>query len=296
MKHTYLSIRAALGALGAICCAVAIPSISHAVGSVKVNGVQQCVSSTNMSLDPSGDLVISCNAPGTGPPPPANSPPLCNVIVSANSINVGGTATISAQCSPAADSWSWSTTNGGPTISGSSGTVTFNSAGSFTYTVTGTSVATGNGPTSAGNTVTVTVPPVGSSACPSPKPVTGPFPGTIARSVAIDRGNSVTWSLPTNYAVGKILEMVSSQTTSTLQGLNAQYSVSTCPGDFTGMQAECIASGGVETSGLQLYAAVSNAVIAGTCTVVAGQQYYLNVRNTNCIAATCYMNVHLNNF
>ena len=28
MKHNYLSIRAALGALGAICCAVAIPSIS----------------------------------------------------------------------------------------------------------------------------------------------------------------------------------------------------------------------------------------------------------------------------
>ena len=295
MKHNYLSIRAALGALGAICCAVAIPSISHAVGSVKVNGVQQCVSSTNMSLDPSGDLVISCNAPGTGIPPPAGSPPFCNVIVSANSINVGGTATISAQCSPAADSWSWSATNGGPTFSGSSGTVTFNSAGSFTYTVTGTSITYGNGPTSTGNMVTVTTPPVGSSACPSPKPVTGPFTGSIIRSVAIDRGNSVTFSLPA-FAVPRTLEMVSSQTTSTQQGLNAQYSVSTCPGDFTGMQAECIASGGVETSGLQLYAAVSNAVITGTCTVVAGQQYYLNVRTTNCIAQTCYMNVHLNNF
>ena len=183
-------------------------------------------------------------------------------------------------------------------MSGASATLTFPTAGSFSYSLTGSNAA-GAGVASTPATLTVT--PVAATCVP--QPVAGLFPGSIARSVAIARGGSVTWSLPIYTVVGRTLEILSSQTTSTEQGLTSEFTVSTCPGDFTRMQAECDGWGGVETSGTQLIAATAASVLTGTCTVVVGQQYYLNVRNIAldrvtpaCAAQTCFMNVHLNTF
>src|SRR5258708_36370732 len=128
MKSNNLSIRAVLTAIGAMCCAITIPSISHAVGSVKVNGVQTCSAGTTLAMDPSGDLVINCTAPG-------NTSPVCSVSISATAIATGQSSTISAVCNPAATSYAWT---GFPSVSNAGATVAFATAGTFTYTLTGT--------------------------------------------------------------------------------------------------------------------------------------------------------------
>lgn len=278
-----------------------LPSISHAVGGVKVNGVATCVSSTNMSLDPAGDLVIACTAPGTGSGGGPTTAPSCTINVSASPINAGQSTTITAICNPAATSYAWTAT--GPAISSSGGTVIFPTAGSYNYTVTGTN-SIGSGAASSTATVvvnTASTPTPG--ACSNPKPVTGSFTANGIRNLSIDRGASVSYQVPAYTQVGRTLEILSIGSTSSQQDLTSEFSVSECPGDFDTMQPECKTWGTVNQSGTQLYATTNATVVNGTCTVILGKPFYINVRNTKydrvtpaCTPQTCYMILQLNSY
>ena len=300
MKRNYISIRAAVTAIGALCGAIMLPSISLAAGSVKVNGVQQCASSTNMSLDPSGDLVISCVAPGNGGG--TSGPPSCYVNMSTQAAVVGQPVTIAAVCNPAATSYTWAS-NGGPAISSQSATVSFPAVGTYSYTVAGTNSNGAGGVSPAVAVLVSATAPVAPGSCANAKPVTGTFTGNGIRNLSIDRGASVAYALPVYPAPGRTLEMLSIQSTSSQYDLTAEFSVSTCPGDFDTMQPECKTWGTVNQSGTELFGTTSGAVVPGTCTVVVGAQYYINVRNVKydrvtpaCGPQTCYMILQLNSY
>ncbi len=96
MKTNNLSMRAAIAAIGVLCGATMIPSVAYAVGAVSVNGTAVCTSGTNMNMNPSGDIVISCT--GVGPPPDPNptTAPVCSVNVSTTPITAGQTSAITA--------------------------------------------------------------------------------------------------------------------------------------------------------------------------------------------------------
>jgi len=121
--------------------------------------------------------------------------------------------------------------------------------------------------------------------------------------IAIDRGAKVSFAMPVYNSPGRTLEILSIQSTASQSDLTSEFSVSTCPGDFDNMQPECKTWGIVNQSGTQLYATTSGSQVNGTCTVVTGQQYYINVRNNKydritpaCTPQTCYMNVQLNSY
>ncbi|MEP7069456.1 MAG: hypothetical protein ABI789_09460 [Usitatibacter sp.] len=302
MKRNYISIRAAVAAIGALCGAIMLPSISHAAGSVKVNGVQQCSSSTTMSLDPSGDLVISCLAPGNGGGGGTSGPPSCYVNMSTLAAVVGQPVTIAAVCNPSATGYTWAS-NGGPAISGQSATVSFPAVGTYSYTVAGTNSSGAGGVSPAVAVLVSATAPVGTGSCANAKPVTGTFTGNGIRNLSIDRGSSVAYALPIYPAAGRTLEMLSVQSTSSQSDLTSEFSVSTCPGDFDTMQPECKTWGTVNQSGTALFGTTSGAVVPGTCTVVVGAQYYVNVRNVKydrttaaCTPQTCYMILQLNSY
>lgn len=65
-------------------------------------------------------------------------------------------------------------------------------------------------------------------------------------------------------------------------GLLAQFSLSTCPGDFSG-PAKCQVTGRPENGAISLTAHTATSD-KPYCTVVTGTQYYFNVRNLNCPA------------
>jgi hypothetical protein len=298
MKTNYLSIRAAVTAIGALCCAIVLPSISHAAGGLSVNGQNVCGSGTNMNLNPAGDIVVQCIPPNTGP---ATSPPSCTVTVSPASIGAGSSSSITAACTPAATSWLWSVTAGGPAMSGPSASLVFPTPGTYVYTVTPSNAA-GSGAPAAGSVIVTGGPPT-TGDC-TPISTSGAFAANGVKLISIDRGAKVSYALPVYGTPGKTLEILSIQSTASQSDLTSEFSVSTCPGDFDRVPAECKTWGTVNQSGTQLYASTNGFPLAGTCTVITGQQYYINVRNTQfdrvtpaCTQAnTCYMNLQLNSY
>src|SRR5258708_7659510 len=176
MKSNNLSIRAVLTAIGAMCCTITIPSISHAVGSVKVNGVQTCSAGTTLAMDPSGDLVINCTAPG-------NTSPVCSVSISATAIATAKSSRTSAVCNPAAPSYAWP---GFPSFSNAGAPVAFATAGTFPYTVTGTN-SVGTGPASAPASVVVT---------DTVAPTSTPFCNISVSNSALAAGGTSTLTAP----------------------------------------------------------------------------------------------------
>ncbi len=299
MKRNNISIRAAVAAMGALCGAMMLPALSQAAGVVTVNGGQVCVSSTSMSLNPAGDIVINCTAASNGDGAPTTAPS-CTVNVSPAAITTGQSSNISAVCNPAATSYAWTASASAPTVSGSGASVPFPTAGTYTYSVTGTNNI-GAGAASPGVSVVVSAAST-SGSCANPKPVNGSFTGNGIKNLAIDRGGSVSYQVPV-YTAARTLEILSVQSTSSQSDLTSEFSVSECPGDFDTVPAECKTWGTVNQSGTQLYAAVSSAPIAGACTAIIGKTYYINVRNTKfdrvtpaCTPQTCYMILQLNSF
>ncbi len=122
------------------------------------------------------------------------------------------------------------------------------------------------------------------------------------KNLTISRGGVVAYGLPT-YNAARTLELLSIQSTMSQQDLTAEFSISTCPGDFANGPAECKTWGTVNQSGTQLMAAVSATPVAGTCTLSSGTQYYISVRNVafdritpSCTPSVCYMLLQLNSF
>ena len=301
MKRKNLSIRVAVTAIGALCGAIMIPSIAYAVGAVQVNGSAVCASSTNMSMNPAGDIVINCTAPGVQPPPV--SVPVCAVSVNPINIGVGQSSNIFASCNPAATSYAWTTSAGAPAVVGAGGAPTFAAAGTYLYQVTGSNAA-GSGIISNSSQVvvaaTVTQPPPTGGACTTVS--TGLFSDNGVKLVSIDRAGYVSYALPIYTQSGRTLEILSIQSTASQSNLTGEFSISTCPGDYT-VPDTCKAWGSVNQSGMQLYATTNTGQVAGTCTLINGTQYYLNSRNVkfdrvtpSCTPQTCYMNIQLNSY
>ena len=300
MKRNSLSVRATATAIAMLCGALLIPSTSFAGGAVKVNGGQVCASGTTISLDPAGDLVISCNPPGNTGGGGPTSAPVCTINVSATPITLGQSTTLTAICSPAATGFTWSSATGPAIGNASFGTVS-PGIGTYAYTLTGSN-SVGSGPASPAVSVQVNAATIGGSGCVATA-VAGAYAGNSTKLIAIDRGATVAYSLPIYNSPGRTLEILSIQSTASQGDLTSEFSVSTCPGDFTTMQAECKTWGTVNQSGTQLYATTSGSQVAGTCTVALGTQYYINARNTKfdrvtpaCTPQTCYMNVQLNSY
>ena len=132
----------------------------------------------------------------------------------------------------------------------------------------------------------------------------GAFAGNATKLIAIDRGGKVAYALPVYTQEGRTLEILSIQSTASQSDLTSEFSVSDCAGDFDHVPAECKTWGTVNQSGTQLYATTNSFQQAGTCTVITGKQYFINVRNTQfdrvtpaCTQAnTCYMNLQLNSY
>lgn len=101
--------------------------------------------------------VVGQNAAGDSAPASAtvtvNQPPTCSLSALPTTINLGGSSTLTASCSPAATLYSW--TNSGFASTASSGSVSPTST--VTYSVVGTNAAGDS--TSASVTVTVNQPP-----------------------------------------------------------------------------------------------------------------------------------------
>jgi hypothetical protein len=103
--------------------------------------------------------------------------------------------------------------------------------------------------------------------------------------------------------VGRTLEILSIQSTSSQQDLTSEFSISECPGNFDTMPVDCKTWGTVNQSGTQLYATTRDTPVTGTCTLALNKQYYINVRNTRfdrvtpaCTPQTCYMILQLNSY
>lgn len=303
MKRNNLSIRVAFTAIGALCGAIMIPSISYAVGAVQVNGNAVCTSNTNMSMDPAGDIVISCTS---GPAVIPTSPPSCSVNVNPINIGVGQSSNISASCNPAATSYAWTMTGtaGGPTITGAGGAPTFAGAGTYLFQVTGTnSAGAGLISNSAQVVVTAVIPQPIVPGC-TVTATSGTYTGNSTKLISIDRNGYAAYALPTYTQSGRTLEILSIQSTASQGDLTAEFSVSLCPGDFSSTVPDnCKVWGSVNQSGMQLYAQTSGAPLNGTCTLINNVQYYLNARAVkydrlapSCTPQTCYMNMQLNSY
>ena len=282
-------------------CNPAATSFAWATNGPAISGQSQSV--TFPSAGTFTYSVTGTNANGTGATSTAATvvvtaasvAPTCSVSASPSTITAGGTSTLTAICSPTAASYAWS--GSGPAVSGSGGIVTFPTAGTFTYTVTGINNV-GPGQSSAATSVVVQA----AGSC-VPKAVTGAFTANGIRNLAIDRGASVSYQVPAYAFAGRTLEILSIGSTSSQQDLTSEFSVSECPGDFDNMQAECKTWGTVNQSGTQLYATTNATPVIGTCTVILGRPFYINVRNTKydrvtpaCTPQTCYMILQLNSY
>jgi hypothetical protein len=292
MKRNPISMRAAVVALGALCGLIMLPSISHA-GAVSVNGSPVCTAtSTNLTLNPAGDVVITCTAPSSGP---ATTVPVCSVAVSAASITTGGTSSVTPVCNPAATSYTWTASAGAPAISGTGGTLSFPTAGTYTYTVQGTNTA-GLGPISAAGTVVVTT-GTPATGCTTTA-VDGVFTGRYGQfNPAIPRGGYVSYELPASTTNGLIVMLASAPSTSSQAYLWTEFAVAKCPGDFgaQGVDAQCVSNGIAESMNMSpTWGAAETPGRA--CTMEIGKKYYLNVKNVytdhstpSCNVGTCWL-------
>jgi hypothetical protein len=228
------------------------------------------------------DGVLSC-VEGSGEPPPVVTTPECTVSASPSTITAGATSTVSASCSNTPTSWLWTVTNGGPTIGNvASAELTFPSAGSYQYRVTGTN-GSGDGTQSPSRTVTVNSPPPTGS-CTTP-------PGTTVINV----GASGNFDIPFDNPGSVIDSSVAANATKAyaftnnafktgyLSGSDGNYgaiankdwSLSLCPGDFTtSLGAACL----VNKRKDPMIGYSTNGTLG--CTIPVNTTVYLNIRGT----------------
>ena len=136
-----------------------------------------------------------------------------------------------------------------------------------------------------------------------PVPIADTFTANGLRNLTISRGGSVAYAMPLYPDAGRTIELLSIQSTSSQSDLTSEFSLSTCPGAFTNIPAECKTWGTVNQSGTQLMATTNATPVAGSCTLIIGTQYYVNVRNVafdrvtpSCTPSVCYMILQLNSY
>jgi len=278
---------------------------------VWVNSVQICSGGSpapQMQVSSTGDVTIVCQAVGTTTGTPAA--PSC--LGQTTSIQVGGTATVSALCTGTntTTTYAWTSVTGSapPFTATNSVSVTnvgpFPAVGNYSYSLTATNTPGGSStPTTAMVVVSATPPPPPLPTC-STASVNGNVPATYGQfSPTIPAGGFVSYSLPVYTSTGKAIYM------STVEGsgrdgqnVQVQFAVATCPGDFDPTKtalAECSKNQVVEAMVLPATTGTARTPTS-ICTLVTNTQYYLNVRNTYangtnaCGYASCSFVVTLN--
>lgn len=307
MKHLQILYRGALGAIAALSALVALPPAY--AQSVTVNGAPTCSSAPSLTMDPSGNLSISCT------PVTAGSTGTFSCTLSANPLTVqagsGLTATVTATCSNGTvSSYAWTNPGSAPTNPAALATTTqsftagpFTAAGSFSFGMTATSSTNA---TSTPPQATVTVTAAGTTPVGTPAGCAAPaWPNTAGAAitdtyaqvnVTLSRGSSASYALPmwaANTVQHAYYLFQSAQSTASQSNLGTQFSISTCPGDFTSNPPSCRYQGVADTGGTTVQGN-SGAGAAQYCWMAPTTQYYLNVRNVapdlataSCNAGTC---------
>jgi hypothetical protein len=301
MNSSKFSVRAALAVVGTLFGALALPAISQA-GSVALNGTQVCTSAPSMSMDPAGNLVITCTATGTGTP---TNPPSCSVIPQTITAGAGVMATMSASCTNTPTSFSWTSTAPG-FVAANAGSVTagpLTVAGSYSFTVTASNAA-GAGAAATGTLTVNAAPPGGGGggSCATPTAqVVANFTGLTWVELTIQQGGAVAVALPQN-TQGMVTELRSIQSTNTSTDLTDEIAISTCPGEFN-VPAECKTWGTVFGSATYMRGYTTATPTTDICSMTPGVQYYASVRNTkfdrvtpSCTTTTCNMKLQYNSY
>jgi hypothetical protein len=300
MKPLSSILRRLLPMLGVAAIAAVLPSAAQAQAqqNVIVNGSTVCTGSgPSMSIDPAGNLNITCTPAGGG----GGTPTVPSCVVPTVIVTQGAaSATLTASCSGSPTSYAWtagtSPSLGGPATSQSFSVGPFPNLGSFTYTV----VATNSVGDSAPATGTVSVVAPGTCTASS---VTGVWPDGFQQPlVAIPKLGSASYQLPPLTVSGRKYTISSVQSLANTAGPNPlplEIAISSCPGDFSSAAVlpNCAKYGPADTGGVQLPSYAGVAPKGTYCTIPLGntKTYYVNIRavdtsnNYVCRGNTCYM-------
>ena len=258
--------------------AVVAPAISQA-GSVVLNGAQVCTDTPQLSMDPSGNLQVTCTPSGGGGT--TFSCPL-SPLVQTITIGSSNNATITANCTNAAGpiTYTWTAGTGAlPFQAGSDTTKTlivpppFTTAGTSQYTL-----SVSDGTTTLTPSATINVAAAGS--CGGAL-TTGAFTGTSGtQSPVMTNGGYVSFSLPALTATGKRVSIKVVSAAGAQAAFPIQVALAHCPGDFSPTETSCTMDG--TTTGLQFNVITGAAETStSTCTLAVGTQYYVNMRAIN---------------
>ena len=222
----------------------------------------------------------------------ASDVPACTLTISPASITEGGTANARVVCNPEAASYTWDAAEAGaPAQPGNVGaaTLTFGTAGTYTYKVLGARSTGELGP-KASATVTVKVLP---GSCTN-GPVTLDYSGTPLMP-AVETGDITFYQ---GYVAAWSFTSASSPTIDFSGTTNSYYwpmptstwSISRCKGDFN-VTGPCIAAGFGNYPGMS--ATTNPAAPPGSyCVLSPGITYYLNIKATACSSPPCGMKVY----
>jgi len=313
---------AALAALGLLCGAAALPTLSEA-SQFKLNGTTKCSSiDGGLTMDPAGNITITCTE--DNPNPGTVSAPVCNPSASPGTFTSSSTAsntiTFSANCTGSPTSYQWGNSPLSPPISpvgnGSTGTTLFGPgtpAGSYTFYITASNAAGTSAQATLNYVVTApgVIPCVGGNVvnnacqCPSGQSLVGgvctPNSGGTQCSGNVDafaytgqfkdfsivKGGTASFRLPNVTLSNRHAEMIAFQSTATPSDLQSEVAISTACGNFE-VDPICKQSGS-SWSSIDLYAFSTN---MGYCVLTPGTTYYVNVRNVvggvdSCKNASC---------
>jgi hypothetical protein len=277
--------------------ALAVPAISQA-GSININvaggtlnGTQQCTDSPSITMNPTGDLTVSCT------PLVVGTTFTCS-FASQVLPNTGGVATLAASCQNAtgAVTINWTALGGAPAPDAATGTTvhvtlpanTGTSSVLYSYKIDASDSASTPNTSSFTGTVTVTPPGGTCSTTATYFTITGNQGSPPTPSIS--RTGYVAIALPIYTTAKSIIQLSAAEVTSQ-PVTSAQFVVSKCPGDFTFTNAAC--SRIALQSGLSLSPAASATPVSGKCTLDLNTQYYWNIRfvktdlTPSCATSTC---------
>src|SRR6185312_4970218 len=282
-----LILRCAALCLGAT---LFVPIAGNAQQTVKVGGgggTVVCSGDLTMQVDPAGNLTFpncTSSSGGGGGNPTA---PVCTNVVQTVNADAVATPTISSSCSNGGapiDAYGWVAPAGAPfpasAVGTSSFTAGFPTAGtSFVYSVQA------HNSVGLSNIATVTVNVVAPGACGTAQPTAIWTSQTLNLSAQpqlnIPAGSWASYKLPIFPTAGKSERFNATQAGNPgTVPLPTEFVISTCPGDFTNIQAQCKAYGDPQAN-LTLVARTATAPTQLGCSIATGTQYYLNIRNVD---------------
>jgi hypothetical protein len=307
---------AALAALGLLCGAAALPTVTEAA-KFNLNNTTKCSTiDGGLTMDPAGNITITCtedggNNGGGGGNPPTPTPPVCTLSANpgtfVSSTTASTTITFTANCTGSPTSYQWGNSPLSPPITPGSGNTGFtvfgpySPPGTYAFSVSATNqVGTG---AVANLTYTITAPGTvacvggnvvsGTCQCPSGQSnVSGVCTANSGGGTQCS-GNVDSFSYTGQFKDFSILKGGTASfrmPSVTLSGRHAEmiaFQSTSTPSDLQSEVAISTTCGdfnvpdickqsGSSWSSIDLYAFSSN---MGYCTLVPGTTYYVNVRN-----------------